>query len=853
MQGVHHTPVMTVHQKEALMRRSLATGLLILALALVPPAGAQTREETLIYSLQSDVDNWDPPNSVLRDDIIRGCLVYDHLPVRDLKTRRVVPNLATSWTNIDDTTWEVKLRQGVKFHDGTPFTARDVKATFDRVLDPTKKMTARGNHAKIKAVDIIDDHTVRFRTDGPYPLFVERLTAQVMQSDKVIREKGHEWMQEHPVGTGPYKLVKWNRKQEHQLVRNDDYWGPKPAFKHLRIRIIPEKATEIAELLSGGVDIIKAVPPDQMDVINKSGQARTGTSPILRTAMLQLDQAARSGPNLFTDRRVRQAANLAVDNDAIIKFVLNGLGDRVATGVNPMAFGWDPGLKPYTQDLAQAKKLLAEAGYPNGVDVLFNEGPPIRGAGHPADQRRHHRGHDQGWLPREAQLHRRQHRARGQDQGRQGGPDVQLVVGLLLRLRCRRDPLRRLQVRRELQLLLQPRARRPHHPGALHARPEEAHRGVRQGAEAAVRRRCVPLQVGAAGRVGHLQPDRVPGSGGRGRPHVPRDAQEEVGCRDLRPARPAAPVGHAAVIKRYALRQVVQLPLVIVGISILAFAILHVIGDPVTLLLPQNAGKEEYERYNKLLGLDQPVYVQYWKFASRAVQGDFGKSWYADTPAFKLVMERMPPTLYLTFAGLGMALLISLPLGILAALKRHSLVDNLCTVVAVAGQAMPLFWLGIMLIIIFAVRLKMLPASGYGTWQHFLMPAFTLGAFLAPITMRLVRSGVIEVMSTDYIKTARAKGVAEWMVVAKHAFRNACIPVITVLGLQFGQLLGGAVVTETVFAWPGVATLTVDSIRNQDFPVVQCAVVLLALIIVAVNFLVDMIVGLIDPRIRVGA
>ena len=306
-------------------------------------------------------------------------------------------------------------------------------------------------------------------------------------------------------------------------------------------------------------------------------------------------------------------------------------------------------------------------------------------------------------------------------------------------------------------------------------------------------------------------------------------------------------------MKRYALRQVVQLAVVIVGISMLAFAILHVIGDPVTLLLPQNAGKEEYARYSKLLGLDKPIYVQYWKFASRAVQGDFGKSWYADTPAFKLVLERMPPTLYLTTAGLVTALLIALPLGILAALKRHSFVDSLCTMVAVAGQAMPIFWLGIMLIIIFAVQLRLLPASGYGTWQHFLMPAFTLGAFLAPITMRLVRSGVIEIMNMEYIKTARAKGLAERLVVIKHAFRNACIPVITVLGLQFGQLLGGAVITETVFAWPGVATLTVDAIRNQDFPVVQCAVVLLALIIVAVNFLVDMIVGLIDPRIRVGA
>ena len=306
-------------------------------------------------------------------------------------------------------------------------------------------------------------------------------------------------------------------------------------------------------------------------------------------------------------------------------------------------------------------------------------------------------------------------------------------------------------------------------------------------------------------------------------------------------------------MRSYLVRQLVQLAVVLVGISVLAFAILHVIGDPLVLLLPQNAGKEEFERHRKLLGLDQPIHVQYWKFASHAIRGDFGKSWYADTPAFRLVLERMPPTIYLTLAGLVAGLLIALPLGIVAALKRHSFVDSLCTVTAVAGQAMPIFWLGIMLIIIFAVRLRMLPASGYGTWQHFLMPAFCLGAFLAPITMRLVRSGVIEVMNMEYIKTARAKGVREWLVVVKHAFRNACIPVLTVVGLQFGQLLGGAIVTETVFAWPGVATLTVESIRNQDFPVVQCAVVMLALIIVVVNLLVDLVVALIDPRIRVGA
>jgi ABC-type dipeptide/oligopeptide/nickel transport system permease component len=306
-------------------------------------------------------------------------------------------------------------------------------------------------------------------------------------------------------------------------------------------------------------------------------------------------------------------------------------------------------------------------------------------------------------------------------------------------------------------------------------------------------------------------------------------------------------------MRRYIARQLAQLVAVVIGISILAFAILHVLGDPVLLLLPQNAGKEEFARYHHMLGLDRPLYVQYWKFLSSAVVGDFGKSWYADTPAFRLVIERMPPTIYLTFAGLAVALLISLPLGVLAALKRHSWVDSLCTAVAVAGQAAPLFWLGIMMIIVFSVRLKLLPASGYGTWQNFLMPSFCLGAALAPITMRLVRSGVIEVMSMDFIKTARAKGVAERMVVVKHAFRNACIPVITVLGLQFGQLLGGAIITETVFAWPGVATLTVESIRNQDFPVVQCAVIMLALLIVTVNLIVDIVVGLIDPRIHAGA
>ena len=185
--------------------RRLAVFTLALLVGAAPPAVAQTKEDTLVYAIQSDLPNWDPPNSVLRESIILGSHVFDHLATRDLKTGKVAPALAVAWKTLDDTTWEVKLRKGVKFHDGTPFGARDVKASFDRVLDEKNKLTARGNHTKIKSVAVVDDLTVRFKTDGPYPVFVERLTALVMQSEKAIKEKGHEWMQEHPVGTGPYR------------------------------------------------------------------------------------------------------------------------------------------------------------------------------------------------------------------------------------------------------------------------------------------------------------------------------------------------------------------------------------------------------------------------------------------------------------------------------------------------------------------------------------------------------------------------------------------------------------------------------------------------------------------------
>jgi peptide/nickel transport system permease protein len=230
--------------------------------------------------------------------------------------------------------------------------------------------------------------------------------------------------------------------------------------------------------------------------------------------------------------------------------------------------------------------------------------------------------------------------------------------------------------------------------------------------------------------------------------------------------------------------------------------------------------------------------------------GDFGDSYIIKKPAIELVLERVPATLQLALAGMGIGILIAIPVGIISAYRPYSLIDNVATIIAVAGQAMPIYWLGLMLILLLSVQFQWLPASGYGTPQHIVLPAFCLGVFTAPIAMRLIRSGMLDVLSQDDVRTARAKGVRELPVLLKHALPNTMIPVITLLGLQFGQLMGGAVLTETVFAWPGVALLALTAIYRSDIPVMQAAVVMLAVIITVVNFATDVLVGMLDPRVR---
>jgi peptide/nickel transport system permease protein len=241
---------------------------------------------------------------------------------------------------------------------------------------------------------------------------------------------------------------------------------------------------------------------------------------------------------------------------------------------------------------------------------------------------------------------------------------------------------------------------------------------------------------------------------------------------------------------------------------------------------------------------------QFARFVANAARGDFGNSFFHREPAFRLVMERMPTTLALTCLAVLLALAIALPVGIYSAVRRNTLLDHAATVVVFLGQSMPVFWIGIMLMLLFAVQWRLLPVSGWDSWASMVLPAVTLGAFTMPLFMRLIRSSMLEVINLDYVRTARAKGVSEWLVICRHALRNAALPIVTVIGLQFGLLLGGAVLTETVFAVPGVGRLIVGAIRQLDFPIVQAGVFLLAIIIVTVNFLVDVLYVYLNPTIR---
>ncbi len=303
-------------------------------------------------------------------------------------------------------------------------------------------------------------------------------------------------------------------------------------------------------------------------------------------------------------------------------------------------------------------------------------------------------------------------------------------------------------------------------------------------------------------------------------------------------------------MKAYILRRLWQSAFVLFAVLTFVFFIVYLIGDPVLLLIPPEATYEDQEIMRRAMGLDQPLMVQYGIFLRQAVQGDLGTSFRHGVPALPLTLARIPATLQLTGVAMLFALLMGVPVGIYAAVKRNSVLDHISRIFALFGISMPVYWSGLMLIMLFSVRWGLLPPSGRGTWQHLILPGFTMGLFATAPIMRLIRSSMLDVLNQDYVRTATAKGLSHRVVILKHALRNAAVPALTVFGMQLGLLLGGAVLTETIFSWPGMGRFVVQAVHNRDFPVIRSAVVVFATLIIIINLVTDVCYGLLNPRIR---
>jgi len=290
---------------------------------------------------------------------------------------------------------------------------------------------------------------------------------------------------------------------------------------------------------------------------------------------------------------------------------------------------------------------------------------------------------------------------------------------------------------------------------------------------------------------------------------------------------------------------------VVLGVSVIVFVLVRITpGDPVRAYLGETASDQQVAEYRHLLGLDESLPIQYLKFLQRAASGDLGNSLFYHQPALVVLADHLPATFELSFVSLALALLISVPLGVLSAIKRDSVWDYAGMALAMLGQSLPAFWLGLVMMLVFAVNLHVLPTAGYGGIAYLVLPSVTLGAYMAGLFTRLVRSGMLEVLGEDYVRTARAKGLTERAVLYGHALRNMAIPLVTVVGLQFGTLLGGAIVVETVFSWPGVGTAAVTAIGARDYSLVQAVVLVLSVFFVLVNLLIDVLYAYIDPRIH---
>src|SRR5205809_812075 len=723
-------------------RRLALWGLVALAL-LTPTPAAGGPEGQLTWGVHlSLVTRWLDPGEM--EGILTPFLFYYALHdalVKPMPGHAMAPSLAESWTmGKDALSYDFVLRKGVRFHNGDPVTAEDVKFTFERYKGAGGKLLRE----KVREVQVVDPGRVRFHLREPWPDFMTFYGTSATGAGWIVPKKyvdrvGEDGFKKAPVGAGPYRFVSFTPGVELVLEAFEGYWRKTPNVKRLVLRAMPEETTRAAALKKGEVDIVYLLSgPEAGEGAPRrgrlSGRFRRGRLPPLPALLLDGRGAGRLSPG----RR---------DPDADQDDGARGLPDRVA-----------------------------------GEDAARG---PARDHGRVGQ-----RGHAAGGV-------------RDED--------------------------------RHLRLRGPPGGRGPLPPPGAGARPEKAGGAAASDPEGRPRPRVARTDLPAGVSLRYRPARRGVGDG--------VDARLRV-LRAVRRSHPPKPM------RRFILRRLGLAVVSLFLLSVTIFFFVRVTGDPAVLLVEPGATQADLDAIRQQFGLDQSLPVQYGSFIAHLARGDFGQSFYYRTDVLELYLSRLPASLLLATVAMVFSLAIGLPTGIVAAVRVNGWWDSAGKIFALLGLSMPSFWVGLLMILFFSVYLGWLPSSGSGTPLHVLMPAFALGWYFAAAHMRLTRSSMLEVLGSEYIKLARLKGLPETLVICKHAFKNALIPVLTLAGINLVLMINVAVVVETVFAWPGVGRLLYEGITFRDFPVVQAVVLLGGIMIVAVNLLMDILYAVIDPRIR---
>jgi peptide/nickel transport system substrate-binding protein len=827
-----------------------------------PPAiQASPAGDRLVLGLPLEPPNLDPTTGAAAavDEIVYGN-IFEGL-TRITASGLAAPALAESWAvSPDGLTWVFHLRRGVRFQDGTPFDASVAKFSLDRIAAPESTNAQKALFAPIRAVTAVDPLTLRIRLSRP----VAALPSLLGWGDAVMVAPGSAATNAtQPVGTGPYRLATWQRGAALTLTRNDAYWGPLPRIGTVVFRFISDPSAAFAAMSAGDIDAFPNYPaPENVAQFRRDPRFKVMVGASEGKVILGINN--RIAP--FNDVRVRRAIAHAVDRRALIEGAMFGFGEPIGSHFARQDAGYVDLTNLYPHDPARARALLAEAGYPNGIDVTLRlpPRPYARRSGEVLASQMAEAGirvriENLEWAQWLDQVFKRHQfdltiveHVEPMDYDIYGrkdyyfGYDSAAFDALLAQLNAAPDEATRLALLGDIQLRIA---------------DDSVNAFLFQSSRIGIWKADLNgLWVNAP-----IAANVVSGAwfeGGAGTTAKPLTARK-----------PGLPWGWlslagAALLLAYAtLRfgaayvagKLAGHALTLAAATVVIFLLLQVVpGDPASYMMGLNASPEAVEALRQQMGLDGSMLHRYLDWVGGLFSGNFGVSYTYQSPVASLIAERLQVSGPLALLATLMSLAVAVPIGLIAASRRGSAVDMGLIGVTQVGVALPNFWIAMLLILAFSVNLGWFSAGGFpggeaGFWpalKALVLPAVALAAPQAAILARVLRTALLETMNEDYVRTARAKGLSRSQALWRHALRNATIPLLTILGLQFPFLLAGGIIIENVFSLPGLGRLVFQAITQRDLIVVQSVVVVLVFAVVAVGFLIDLAYVAVDPRLR---